>query len=284
MPDQLAKLQSETLALRAKENSVKQSSCKFAFALAILLAPMVARAALPQNPPSLESALRQQFKTTRLAPSPTGIVVTDQGAILTITKPGIRAYPPAMLVLATNKVLDGNIDTPKDNPFLGPSLLLPQDTKVYVMKVSVDAKKDRVIFIVMQCDPCNNAPQPSYFKAQIAFQFPQGYLAGADAGQVSDVVSQILAPENAGGDASGQQQQEQQPQNPDQRAVQSTDQVPAAAPPQQETQTISKGQTEDQVVAVLGQPSKIVDLGVKKLYIYKDMKITFINGKVADVQ
>jgi len=73
-------------------------------------------------------------------------------------------------------------------------------------------------------------------------------------------------------------------QNPDQRAVQSTDQVPAAAPPQQETQTISKGQTEDQVVAVLGQPSKIVDLGVKKLYIYKDMKITFINGKVADVQ
>jgi hypothetical protein len=53
---------------------------------------------------------------------------------------------------------------------------------------------------------------------------------------------------------------------------------PAAPPP-----TISLGQTPDQVTAALGQPSRIVDLGVKKIYTYPDMKITFMNGKVSDV-
>jgi len=35
---------------------------------------------------------------------------------------------------------------------------------------------------------------------------------------------------------------------------------------------------------MLGQPSKIVNLGAKQIYIYKDMKITFVKGKVTDVQ
>ena len=37
-------------------------------------------------------------------------------------------------------------------------------------------------------------------------------------------------------------------------------------------------------VAILGQPQKVVDLGSKKIYVYRDMKITFNAGKVADVQ
>jgi hypothetical protein len=44
------------------------------------------------------------------------------------------------------------------------------------------------------------------------------------------------------------------------------------------------GQTIDQVVAALGQPDKIVNLGSKQIYVYKDLKVTFVDGKVADVQ
>jgi hypothetical protein len=54
-----------------------------------------------------------------------------------------------------------------------------------------------------------------------------------------------------------------------------------APDPPKEPQSIEKGQTEDQVVAAFGKPDKIVNLGSKKLYIYKDMKITFVGGKVA---
>ena len=57
--------------------------------------------------------------------------------------------------------------------------------------------------------------------------------------------------------------------------------VPAqSAPPA----TISLGQTTDQVVSMLGQPKNIVDLGAKKIYVYPDLKITFNDGKVSDVQ
>jgi hypothetical protein len=55
--------------------------------------------------------------------------------------------------------------------------------------------------------------------------------------------------------------------------------APAAAPAE-----ISLGQTIDQVTAILGQPKTVVDLGNKKTYVYKDMKVVFIGGKVTDVQ
>jgi hypothetical protein len=53
-----------------------------------------------------------------------------------------------------------------------------------------------------------------------------------------------------------------------------------AAPPQ----TLSLGLTIDQVVAILGQPVRIADVGSKKIYTYKDLKITFVDGKVTDMQ
>jgi hypothetical protein len=34
----------------------------------------------------------------------------------------------------------------------------------------------------------------------------------------------------------------------------------------------------------MGAPSRIVDLGPKKIYVYKDLKVTFKGGKVSDVQ
>ena len=55
------------------------------------------------------------------------------------------------------------------------------------------------------------------------------------------------------------------------------------APPPEPAQ-IEKGQTPDQVKAALGQPDKIVNLGAKQIYVYKDIKVTFMNGKVSDVQ
>jgi hypothetical protein len=35
---------------------------------------------------------------------------------------------------------------------------------------------------------------------------------------------------------------------------------------------------------ILGKPERIVDLGAKVIYVYKDMKVTFVDGKVTDVQ
>jgi len=44
------------------------------------------------------------------------------------------------------------------------------------------------------------------------------------------------------------------------------------------------GQTVDQVVAIFGQPQEIVDLNRTQIYVYKDLRVTFLNGKVSDVK
>jgi hypothetical protein len=38
------------------------------------------------------------------------------------------------------------------------------------------------------------------------------------------------------------------------------------------------------VIASLGQPQKVVQLGAKEIDFYPDLKVTFVNGKVTDVQ
>jgi len=55
--------------------------------------------------------------------------------------------------------------------------------------------------------------------------------------------------------------------------------APAAPPP-----TVSLDQTPDQVTAILGQPQRKAKVGTKEIYFYKDLKVTFVNGKVKDIQ
>jgi hypothetical protein len=55
---------------------------------------------------------------------------------------------------------------------------------------------------------------------------------------------------------------------------------PADAPPP----TIAVGQTKEQVTAAFGQPMRLAKIGTKEIYYYKDMKVTFLNGKVSNVE
>jgi hypothetical protein len=59
--------------------------------------------------------------------------------------------------------------------------------------------------------------------------------------------------------------------------------VASPAPPSAPA-SIALGQTVAEVTAALGQPKSVVDLGTKKIYVYLNMKITFVGGKVINVQ
>jgi len=100
-------------------------------------------------------------------------------------------------------------------------------------------------------------------------------IAQTGSGQISDVINQILEiqAEDTGGDqqAQGQDAQGQQ-------------QAPQQEAPSQPPATIQLGQSVDEVQAALGTPTKIVNLGPKQIYVYKDLKVTFIRGKMVDVQ
>ncbi|HXM40976.1 MAG TPA: hypothetical protein VN924_06975 [Bryobacteraceae bacterium] len=59
---------------------------------------------------------------------------------------------------------------------------------------------------------------------------------------------------------------------------------PNAEAPAPEPVSIEAGMTMDQVKAALGTPVKVLSVGSKTIYSYKDTKITFKDGKVSDVQ
>ncbi len=115
--------------------------------------------------------------------------------------------------------------------------------------------------------------------------------ASAQAPPTQTQFAQIAPPPDPNGAADINQQLTQADQA-DQQAAQDSSAAGAAAgaapppPPPASAQTvnIALGQSIDQVTTALGQPVTVIDLGPKKIYKYKDMKITFKDGKVSDVE
>src|ERR1700678_1457628 len=141
------------------------------------------------------------------------------------------------------------------------SKALATGDKVNPTSVVIHAKDEKVTVNFTECDSCN----------------------GGDAGQIADVISQVLAPPDPNADQNQQLQGGQQQQGGDQQQAQQPQQQAPAQPPAPPA-SIQLGQTVDQVTASFGPPEKIVNLGTKQIYVYKDLKVTFVNGKVTDVQ
>ena len=60
--------------------------------------------------------------------------------------------------------------------------------------------------------------------------------------------------------------------------------VTPITPPAAGPSVTSLGMTIDQVVSMFGQPSRIADVGAKKIYWYPQQKITFQDGKVSNIE
>jgi hypothetical protein len=225
-------------------------------------------AAQTQAPPSLQEQLEAQYQRAKMT-NANGCTITAPGTALRVQKPGVFAVPGASLVFCQSKYEDGKVNGPgvvcKAMVGQNAGTFQAGDT-VYPLKIEVNAKKERIVFGFASCD------QGAAWKGEVAFQFPKDYLEKASVTEVEDKISELLA--LAGNDA---QQTQSSPASPDQ--------APGGGPaPAAPTVAIQIGQTVQEVEAVLGQPEKKVDLGVKQIYIYKDLKITFLGGKVSDVQ
>ncbi len=116
---------------------------------------------------------------------------------------------------------------------------------------------------------------------------------------VAEIITVAPSDDKAGDDKGGDKAQsapqggQQESTAPSQAAAAPAAAAPAEAPPPPieapppppaDPVSVSEGQTIDQVVAALGQPVKKAKVGTKDIYYYKDLKVTFVNGKVTDVQ
>jgi hypothetical protein len=262
---------------------------KTVIAVAVVLMVLVA-GALAQAP-TLQEQLAAQYKAVKMGSDTSGYSVVEKGTLLAVQKGGILAVPYADQAVLPSKYEGGSIHGPSGLSLMGRKSIMgrfgkEQTThlfqvgdKVYPMKIDVNVAKDTVSMSVVACDTCNKTDPPTYNKAQVIFQFPKGSLVKASAGEVEDVIGQVLSiseeEQQSGDQGNDQQQQGGQGQQGGQQEQQQQ---------QQEPQSIEKGMTTDQVEAAMGKPEKIVNLGPKKIYVYKDLKVTFLNGKVFDVQ
>jgi hypothetical protein len=116
----------------------------------------------------------------------------------------------------------------------------------------------------------------------------------ATAPPVTSPIAQNAPPPDPAG-AQELQQQAQDSEKSEQQVLADTSSAPAsgpsdvasaAAPPASAAPpvTISLGQTPDEVVNLIGQPGRILNLGNKTVYVYKDMKITFKLGVVTNIE
>jgi hypothetical protein len=239
-----------------------------------------AQTQLPPDAP-LTDQLKALYKVTKFGLDGGGFTVLSPGTILVIQKGGIVGVPPANITMGVAVFKDGDLKQPSagNRMFLGNvTRFLQVGEKVYVQKVDVNLKTDKVQLTVVECDQCNGVNQTSLFKGVVSFEFPRGSLATADPAMIEDTIAQVFTIDNGSGnqlnqDQNAQGQQDQPQQQP----------PPQQAPPP-EPASIQMGMTVDQVEAALGPPDKKVSIGAKLIYVYKDLKVTFTNGKVTDAQ
>ncbi|MFY9648291.1 MAG: hypothetical protein WAK29_24155 [Terriglobales bacterium] len=250
---------------------------------------------------SLEDQLKAQYTLVKMGSDSNGPAVVEQGTILVIKKGGILSVPYGDSGNLPTKYQDGVVHSPNSVVMKGigfglgklgktqTTSLFQVNTKVYPSKLTVNLPKDQVQMSIVACDSCNNTSPTTFYKADVIFQFAKGTLANTSPSQVEDTIAGLLAIDDSGGDQNNNQGNNNGQQGGSNGNDQGNNQGgggggQAQQQQQQEPQQIEKGQTPDEVVAAIGQPDKKINLGPKQIYVYKDIKVTFLNGKVSDVQ
>ena len=245
-------------------------------------------------PVSLEDRLKTQYTLVKMGWNSGGPALVEEGTVLVIKKDGILSVSYSDQPIIT-KYQDGTVRSPSASTMgargnmgrVGKqqnTRLFQVGERVYPSRIAVNLPKDQVIISVVACDACNNVSPTAFYKADVVFQFPRETLATTSLSQVEDTIAELLniddtpSDQGAGQGGNGTGTAAANDKAGDQGG--GGGQGQQAPAPQQ----IEKGQTPDQVKATLGQPDKIVNFGSKQIFIYKDLKVTFLNGKVSDVQ
>lgn len=142
----------------------------------------------------------------------------------------------------------------------------------------VVAQKDGILVSTFS-DPYNNVR----FYGEIKFPYTKGSVTAAD--DFVKAVSELLTVASMDqGDQGGQPAQEAAPVSAPAPAPMQAIAPPPPPPSNAPPPSIDLGQTKDQVVTGFGQPVRVANLGAKTIFYYKDMKVTFTNGKVSNVE
>jgi hypothetical protein len=252
----------------------------------------------PNTPASIEQKLDSQYTLTKAAADRSDVVTA--GSVLVLKKDGLLMSATTSGSAAQNTYKDGKISQGiwkmAKMPGFG-GLMSHSGTgatvttrtfvageKFWVTKITVH--EDGVILELFS-DPFSDVRYYSTLK----FPFAKGAYPSPD--QVESSVAEVISiqPDDAAsGDSDKKKGSADTAPAPAAAAPPPAPMAPIAPPPPPADtpppapKTIALKQTKDEVVANFGTPTKVVKLGTKEIDYYPDMKVTFINNKVTDVQ
>lgn len=251
---------------------------------------------------SLQSQLEAKYALTKPTDDKTDIVTA--GAVLILQKDKLIMYPTTTAVPPQNTYKDGKLSEgafgvhqkmQSFGSFIGhpPPQTAQVQSRQFVTGekfwvTRIDVQPDGVLFTLFS-DPYQDVRYYSTLK----FIYPHGATPTTE--QAMNMVAEVLkvdSDDSAKSDSGNQQQaasggdanQQQAAAGGDANQQQAAAAPAAPAAPPAPPATVEIGQTPDQVTAILGQPDKIINLGPKQIYVYKDLKVTFVKGKVTDAQ
>jgi hypothetical protein len=279
---------------------------------AVSLLFAAAHLAAQGNSADLQQKLTSEFSLTKTTADRSDIVTA--GAVLVLHKDGLVMYNTPAQTPPLNTYKDGRLQqSSAGNYFRGLGGMLrhgsgdtsdlaniPQRKFVSGEKfwiTAVNIQQDGVVLTVYS-DPFNDVRYYGLLK----FPFVKNSIPPTD--QMVRTVEEVItvAPaddsNNQGGNGSGgsapQNGAAPPPTNgaaaPAAPAAPTAAMAPIAPPPPPPDQpaappkTIKVGQSKDVVIATWGQPTKDIKLASKEILVYPDMKVTFVAGKVSDVQ
>jgi hypothetical protein len=257
-----------------------------------LLALTVAASA--QSKVALEKKLASEYALTQ--PTADNFDIVTAGAVLVLNKGEIIMSPVSQRNIFQSTYKEGKINQSalakstraldRFNHANGSAPQAPPATRTFVQGekmwvTKIECKDDGVVFYLF-----TDAYSDVRYKAALKFAFSsKGSIPLAD--EMDRLVAEVFRIQDDG-NGRGQQQTQAPAAAPAPAQAALPPIPPPPPPPAEEPQvapkTLSLGQTTDQVVANFGQPDKIVKLGAKEIYVYKDFKVTFVSGKVTDVQ
>jgi hypothetical protein len=272
--------------------SSRSSVLRAAVFSAVWISCLAAAPRAAAQAPDVKSKVEATYKLTKPTDDKSDIVTA--GSILILQKDKIIMYATTNNVVPQNTYKDGKLSAgafgvhdqiTKIGGFFGKQA--PQQaqvtTRYYVTGekfwvTHIDYPADGIVFTLF-----TDAVNDVRYQCTLKFVYPKGVQLTSD--QVVTLLGDVLKVQPDDDSDKGGDQNAQQQGGGDQQASQGGGDQQQAAPAEQAAPAqVEVGMTTDQVVGILGQPEKILTLPAKQIYVYKDVKITFIKGKVADMQ
>jgi hypothetical protein len=235
--------------------------------LAVLAVPTHARDAWKKD---LEAALAARYPlSTQVAKKILGVRVKagsdlqQIGAVMTVAIDGVNAEPTITgkgsysVTVVENGVVQkagggwlGGLRGNSVRP--GRRMLKPTD-RVTPIEFQVYDDVIRLAFVTVDSETFlyEGTQFSDHLYGAVSFRFPKGMLPTASIDQVAQAIDAVfvMAPDKSAGPAK-----------------------------------IALGQSQDEVRRSFGTPERVIELGAKVIWAYKDMKVVFVDGTVADVQ